>query len=260
MTVNGVFGAGSYMQAKAYGRDSQMDSVGKNIQKQIENAQKRLQELSSNEELTIEEKMKKRQEIQQEIANLNQQLRQHEIEQRKEQQNREASTMDDMVAGTGKTSEKKGSGLSQAGMKAMLSADASMKQAHVQGSVVSGMEGKARVLETEIKEDKSRGVDTEKKEEELEDLQANMDNTTAAQISSLTEAVKAMDEAAETDREKTPEESGAGKDAQTKEGEKTDDGEVRAGGVAAQPEREAAETAAKADEKSVSYTPIDVRL
>ena len=43
--------------------------------------------------------MKKRQEIQQEITNLNQQLRQHQIEQRKEQQSKKSS-MDDMVAGT----------------------------------------------------------------------------------------------------------------------------------------------------------------
>ena len=62
------------------------DSVSKNIQNQIANAQQKLQDLSSNEEMSLEDKMKKRQEIQQEINNLNQQLRQHQIEQRKEQQ------------------------------------------------------------------------------------------------------------------------------------------------------------------------------
>ena len=56
--------------------------------------------------------MKKRQEIQQEINNLNQQLRQHQIEQRKEQQSKNSSSMDDMVAGTNNTSKKKGTGLS----------------------------------------------------------------------------------------------------------------------------------------------------
>lgn len=37
--------------------------------------------------------------------------------------------MDDMAAGTKRTSAKKGTGLSQASMQAMLSADSSMKQA-----------------------------------------------------------------------------------------------------------------------------------
>ena len=47
------------------------DSVSKNLRNQIANAQKRLQELGKNEEMPLEEKMKKRQEIQKEIANLN---------------------------------------------------------------------------------------------------------------------------------------------------------------------------------------------
>ena len=105
--------------------------------------------------------MKKRQEIQQEITNLNQQLRQHQIEQRKEQQSKKSS-MDDMVAGTKNTSAKKGTGLSQAGMRAMISAESSMKQAKVQGSMATQMEGRAGVLESEIKQDAGKG-NTEKK-------------------------------------------------------------------------------------------------
>ena len=66
--------------------------------------------------------MKKRQEIQQEINNLNQQLRQHQIEQRNKQQSKNSSSMDDMVAGTSNTSKKKDTGLSQASMQAMISA------------------------------------------------------------------------------------------------------------------------------------------
>ena len=105
MTVNGISGANNGMQAGSSGRITQMDSVSKNIQNQIANAQKKLQELSSNEELSIEDKMKKRQEIQQEINNLNQQLRQHQMEQRKEQQTKKTS-MDDMLGGSRKTAPK----------------------------------------------------------------------------------------------------------------------------------------------------------
>ena len=86
MTINGISGANT--QAAQIGMNQAMDSYSKNIQNQIANAQKQLQELSSNEEMTLEEKMKKRQEIQQQISDLNMQLRQHQIEQRKEQQSR----------------------------------------------------------------------------------------------------------------------------------------------------------------------------
>ena len=215
MTVNGISGANNGMQAGSSGRITQMDSVSKNIQNQIANAQKKLQELSSNEELSIEDKMKKRQEIQQEINNLNQQLRQHQIEQRKEQQSKKSSSMDDMVAGTKNTSAKKGTGLSQASMQAMISADSSMKQAKVQGSMATQMEGKAGVLESEIKMDKGRGASTEKKEEELADLQAKAQAATAAQVSTLADANKKMEEAAAAERtEKKVSDAKEEKDAQ----------------------------------------------
>mgnify|MGYP007005722368 CR=1 FL=1 len=106
--------------------------------------------------------------------------------------------MDDMVAGTKNTSAKKGTGLSQAGMRAMISADSSMKQAKVQGSMATQMEGRAGVLESEIKQDAGKG-NTEKKEEELADLQAKAQSATAAQMSSLSDANKSMEEAAKAD-------------------------------------------------------------
>ena len=84
MKINGFNGTNT--QTGAMGMAQVNDSVSKNIQNQIANAQQKLQDLSSNEELSLEDKMKKRQEIQQEITNLNQQLRQHQIEHRKEQQ------------------------------------------------------------------------------------------------------------------------------------------------------------------------------
>mgnify|MGYP000848719279 CR=1 FL=1 len=195
MKINGFNGTNT--QTGAIGMAQANDSVSKNIQNQIANAQQKLQDLSSNEELSLEDKMKKRQEIQQEITNLNQQLRQHQIEQRKEQQSKKSS-MDDMVAGTKNTSAKKGTGLSQAGMRAMISADSSMKQAKVQGSMATQMEGRAGVLESEIKQDAGKG-NTEKKEEELADLQAKAQSATAAQMSSLSDANKSMEEAAKTD-------------------------------------------------------------
>lgn len=197
MKINGVNGANTQMGQM--GMNQATDSYSRNIQNQIANAQKQLQELSSNEDMTLEEKMKKRQEIQQQISGLNMQLRQHQIEQRKEKQQAKGSSMDDMLGGTGNTgSAKAGSkntGLSQASMTAMISADSSMKQAKVQGSVATSMEGRAGVLEAEIKQDAGRGADVEKKKEELADVTQKAENAAASQLNMLVEANKAMEEA-----------------------------------------------------------------
>ena len=154
MVTNSLSGTGG-LQPKLPGMNVKMDSTSKNIQNQIANAQKKLQELSSNTEMGVEEKMKKRQEIQQEITSLQQQLRQHQIMQRKEQQ--KDASVDDMLPARSKDKNtdktgNKGNGLSQAGMQAMISADSSVKQAKVQGSTASKFEGRAGVLEAEIKQ------------------------------------------------------------------------------------------------------------
>lgn len=83
-------------------------------------------------------------------------------------------------------------------MRAMISADSSMKQAKVQGSMATQMEGRAGVLESEIKQDAGK-CNTEKKEEELADLQAKAQSATAAQMSSLSDANKSMEEAVKAD-------------------------------------------------------------
>ena len=197
MTINGINGANTQMGQM--GMSQATDSYSRNIQNQIANARKQLQELSSNEDMTLEEKMKKRQEIQQQISDLNMQLRQHQMEQRREKQQAKSSSMDDMLGGTRKT-ESKGTGLSQARMTAMISADNSIKQAKVQGSVATKMESRAGVLESEIKLDKVRGNDTQVKEEELAEVGQKAQAATSAQLSTLADASRTMEEAAQADR------------------------------------------------------------
>ena len=195
MRINGFSGVNP--QAETMGMAQANDSVSRNILNQIANAQKELQELSSNEEMSLEDKMKKRQEIQQKITNLKQQLRQHQMEQRKEQQS-SSTSMDDMLAGTKNTSDKNSTGLSQTGMQTMLSEDASLKQAKTQGSTATQLEGRAAVLQSEIRQDSGRG-NTEKKEAELADLQAKAQSATEAQMSTLADANKSVEEAAKAD-------------------------------------------------------------
>lgn len=174
------------------------DATTKHIQKQIDDAKKQLQELSEKEDMSSEEKMMKRQEINQKIMDLNQQLRQHQMQQRKEK--KETSSADDML-GTKQVKNKAGKttgGLSQANMQAIISADSAINQAGIQGSVASKMEGRASVLEMEIKLDASRGenVNVEAKQEEMAEAKQKSLSAETAQISTLAEANKELEEAA----------------------------------------------------------------
>ena len=199
MKINGLNGAST--QVGGINLMQSKDSVSKNIQNQIANAQKQLQELSSNKEMSIEEKMKKRQEIQQQITDLNNRLRQHQIEQRKEQQVKKSS-MNDMLGGSKQTASKvgnQGTGLSQASMTAMISADSAMAQAKIQGSVAGQMEGKAGVLEAEIKLDAARGGNVEKKKEELAKAQQKAAQAESAQMNTLSNANKELEAATKVD-------------------------------------------------------------
>ena len=280
MTINGINGANT--QTVQMGMNQAMDSYSKNIQNQIANAQKQLQELSSNEEMTLEEKMKKRQEIQQQISNLNMQLRQHQMEQRRaersEKQQAKGSSMDDMLGGTNTKTGSKSAGLSQASMTAMISADTSIKQAKVQGSVATEMKGRANVLKAEMKQSGS----TEAKEAELAELEQKAENATASQMNTLVEANKVVEKAAEAERtEKKDSDAKEGKAAQAKgkaadsdaKGEEVQDG-VSVGVQAdstesAQPDNDAqtqdtqpVQTAVPDTQaaQTAVYTHVDVRL
>ena len=184
------------------------DAQSKSIRKQIEAKQQELSELSAKEDMSPEEKMKKRQELTKEISDLNMQLRQHQMEKhmqkKAEKQKQSQNAQNAQAQKSGGTSKGKGrtqaAGISSEGMSALLSADASMKQAQVQGSVSNRMENRAGVLETEIKLDSSRGTSTERKEAELASVEGKAYGAAAAQAGSLREVNESVREAAEAER------------------------------------------------------------
>lgn len=271
MKINGINGANTQMGQM--GIKQAADSYSRNIQNQIAGAQKQLQELSSNEGMTLEEKMKKRQEIQQQISDLNMQLRQHQMEQRRaamggsEKQQANGSSMDDMLGGTksGKTGSGS-SGLSQASMTALISADTSIKQAKAQGSVALKMEGRAGVLESEIKLDSARGNDTQKKEEELADVEQKAQAATSSQLSILADANKTMEEAAKTDskdekdtnaKEKGSGEKVSGTDTQEKDAAGAEKENAQSGVSVSE---DASPTETTVTSQSKAYTTVDIRI
>lgn len=208
MTIGNV-SHNSRPQFLGVNKQMENDPVGRNIQNQIENKKKELQNLSKLEDMSPEEKFKKAQEIQKEIADLQNQLHQHQIEQRMKQQQKSLSN--DMLGGSKNQATKKqnNADISQSSMRVLISADSSIKQSKVQGSVATKMKGKARVLEAEIKQDKGRGASTERKEAELTETQDKIQNTVSSQMSTLSNAVEETREAAKV-------EQAAGKDTEKK--------------------------------------------
>ncbi len=152
MTINGI--NGTNVQMGQMGVNQATDSYSRNIQNQIANAQKQLQELSSNKDMTQEEKMTKRQELQQQISDLNVQLRQHQMEQRREKQQKQSS-FDDMIGG------KQNTGAADTGV--IISLSTSKEQIAGMKKVRTDLQGKLRTAQTE---------------EEKADLQEKINNIT----------------------------------------------------------------------------------
>lgn len=274
MTISNGNGAANNVQSIRANVNMQSDSVSKSIQDQIMNAQKQLQELGADKDMTPEEKMKRRQEIQQEINNLNQQLRQHQIEKRKEQQAKSASEKEERKNCQRENTSEQKTGLSTTSMQAMLSADSSIKQANVQGSNATQMEDRAGVLKIEIKLDGGRGGDTTAKKTELAEVEQKAESATNAQLNTLAEANQTMAEAAEAERTDNKTNS---EDREKKTEQTADDGQQTGEVSKAKSEREDIETdtqlsgtlasdenvsveKAEADPRAMTQKHIDIRL
>lgn len=281
MTISGtskVSGAGAGASAGQSGVGNNADPVSKELQDKIARAQKQLQELSANTELSAETKMKKRQELQKQISDLNVQLRQHQIEQRKKEREKKDS-FDDMLGTKPQESKADGKGQaaavpSQANMEAMISAGAAMDQAKVHGSVATKMESRAGILEAEIKLDSGRGGSSniESKKAELAEVEEKAMEATASQMGSLAEVNKTLEEASKKEQEEQTEEEKAvgntGKDTKTPEAAGVQ-GTEQTGSVAS-PGEEQSQQSQQAQEAIgggapqlapvVHYRPVDVRL
>lgn len=192
------------------GAADQADPVSKDLRRQIEDLQKRLQELSANQEMPAETKMKKRQEMQKQISELEIQHRQHQMDVKREQvrKKKESGNAFDELTGAKqleKKNGKQGTGMSAGSMEALISADASMKQADVHGHIAQKADNRAGVLETEIALDQGRGGSSniEFKKEELADAKALADQAASAQMESLAEANETVQDAAKEEQKDT---------------------------------------------------------
>ncbi len=243
MKVNGT--GTTNMQAGMFSPAGAGDTVSKSLQSQIASAQKQLQELSSNDRMSVEEKMKKRQELQKQIADWNNQLRQHQIEERKkkqqEQEQKKANTDTRQKQNTTQGAE---NGLSGESMQAMIGADVSVKQAKIQSSTAGRLEGKARVLETEAKNSSDEAV-VEQKQGEAASLQAQAQTAVQNQMDTLSKAKDDLEKATARDK--------ADKEEETDKEEKTDK-------TVEGSEEETKQKSLELQSEGSYYTPVDVRI
>ena len=89
--------------------------------------------------------------------------------------------------------------LSNVMTKSLISASSSMKQVRAQHAIKSQMEGKAGVLEAEIKQDSNTGGNVEKKKEELAHFQEKASELGKQEMSQLSELNSNMNEVAKAD-------------------------------------------------------------
>ena len=127
------------------------------------------------------------------------------------------------------------------------------------------MEGRAGVLESEIKQDAGRG-NIEKKEAELEELRAKVQSATAAQISTIAEADKSVKEAADAENNTDTDETKRNETEKSQENEDviTINSAENTGVKEEKKTAATVESPALKDRQNVTqqvvYTPIDVRL
>lgn len=86
MTVEGINGNAGAAAGAVNGGNPGTDPYSKNLQKQIADAQKELQALAGNQDVDSDAKVKKRQEIQKRISDLEVQLHRHQAELRRKAQ------------------------------------------------------------------------------------------------------------------------------------------------------------------------------
>lgn len=218
-----IEGTGTGSGAFPMGQTQGMDAQSKQIQNQIENTKKELEKLSQNSDLPMEEKIKKRQELNAKISELQGELRAHQQEVRMKEQQEQAAKANRNAENRSRAKEEPAAtvGISKAGMKALLAAGSSMKLADVQGGVAATMEGRAGVLKSEISMDAARGRSVEKKKEELADIEQKAVKATSAQMGSLGDALEAAEQAKnEEDEQKVqPKNEKDGLEAQAKSSE-----------------------------------------
>lgn len=188
MRISGI-GGGQDARTIAMPKTSDSNPELDNLQKQIDEKRKQMQELGKDESLPPEQKQKKRQSLEQEIAELEAQKNQAEMAaKQKERQEAEAKQVRHNDEAYSRSKDGDTALISARGMKAMITAGQAIEMADVTNGVKKSMEGEAGVLESEIKLDQASGADTTRKEQRLHEIEEKTSDLNRQSIADLDEA------------------------------------------------------------------------
>ncbi|MBQ9118609.1 MAG: hypothetical protein IJY09_00950 [Lachnospiraceae bacterium] len=173
---------------------STADTESKTLQTQLAQKQQHLNRISSDSELSSEKKAKERQELEQQIAELNRKLKllrmekEEEAEKAKKEQEQKMELLENA---TERSSQKEARNedsalqeqdtapepieISAVNVHKLLVASSRLQQTRIQESAVQQKEHTENVLKSEITLDALRGSDTTQKEEKLEALRNTID-------------------------------------------------------------------------------------
>ncbi len=188
MQISGI-GSGADTRPMIMLRHNSNNPEVDSLQRQIEEKKKQLQEIGKDDRLSPEQIQKRRQSIEQEIAELEAQKNQAEIaakqKERESAEARQAKNSEDTI---NRNKDGDTSKISSRGMKALITASQAMEMADVKNGVKTSLEDDAGILESEIKLDQARGVDTTKKEEKLSEINAKASDLNRKTLDDLDKA------------------------------------------------------------------------
>lgn len=193
MQITGIQSSDGYQRQV---KSSAEDAAIKNARQQIEALNKQLQALSENEDMDPKTKSEKKQELQKQISDLNTQIRQREIELRREKQEAMPTKNNRQ-----EKAEKSSGGFSQSVSDGLISVSNALKGAKALHGLGKRLSGRAGELNAEIKADLARGADTAAKEKELEKVNKGIKSTAEESIKMLGAAKKELDTSEKEDDE-----------------------------------------------------------
>lgn len=160
------------------------------IQKQIQSLQEQLSKVANSSTMSPESKATKKKAIEQQIAALNEQLRQEEMKQEKAQKTKKKENQSTVQNNANSAKGKENTGFSNDEMQAMVNAGTSFNNAESISQVRTHMSGQAHNLKGEIAVIESRGGNPIEQKQQLGELEENINKVTTKLVQEYDKAAK----------------------------------------------------------------------
>lgn len=207
------------------------DPVSKQLKKQIQEVKKQLQELSADQSVPMEEKAEEQKELTKKLNDLNNQLRQHELDKQEEQRRKAAEKRQERLEASGTAKEEKAdgdaAGFDRKTVQAMAAAETGQAVTVKKEGVRMDLSHEALALNIGIKRQEQWEGGVSPLRAVLNELYGDMGRLTGETLEGLREAEGALEQAA---GKRTEEKDRDGQDGKEKSSVRTDGEEDAADG------------------------------